>query len=410
MSVAVLTLGTAVAQAISVSAMPVLSRLYAPAEFGLLAMFMAVVAVVATLVTLRYEVHIVAAKDETAARELACLSLLLAGSLGVVVSLAGWVLPAAWQQALGLGALHTWLPWACLTGVLIAASAVTIAWLNRRQAYRLIARLRVCQSLLFCGGAILLGLSAIGHGLMFAQIAAATLVLLWVVSVLPRPGVADLRAIGTVAAQYRSAPRYMLPTALLDVVTMQLPVVLIATWYGATEAGQFSLAWRVLVLPAALIGAAVGQVFFQRFAAAWPDAKAARSLLFSAWKTLALAGVLPMLLMVLFGEALFSLVFGDAWAEAGKMAAVLAPMIFASLIHSPTSTTAIVLGVQKQVLHLAILVLIYRPLSLYVGWRLDDIYLGLLLYSVLEIGQIVFFQWLVLQKIKSGMRKQGGDQ
>lgn len=401
--VAILTLGTALAQSITVASTPFLSRLFTPAEFGVVAVFTAVIAVVATFVTLRYEVNILVPKSNNEAEQLVFLSLALAICLGLIVSIVAWALPSELRDSLGVKVLESWLPLACLLGLVTAISTTIFGWLNRKQLYKQIAKLRVAQSIIFSSIAILLGNWNFQGGLLVAHMSSVLLVTLLIGRFLPTSTQLDLRSILLVAHKYNSTPKYALPTALLDVITQQVPIILIGTWYGSSEAGEFSLAWRVLILPVTLIGGAVGQIFFQRFAAAWPDVRAARSLLIKAWKILALVGLLPMIVLMCFGENLFSIIFGSSWANSGKMATILAPMLFISLIHSPTSTTSIVLGIQKHVFFLAILVLIYRPLSIYIGWKLGDIYLGLTIYCILEIVQILIFQYGIYRKIKFGM-------
>jgi len=401
--VATLSLGTVLAQFIIVVATPLLSRLYTPKEFGMVAVFIAVSAVVATFVTLRYEVNILVSKTCSESKQLVLLSFALAVCLSLVVSVVAFVLPDVVRDSLGVGVLQTWFPWACLMGLTTAVSAIAFGWLNRSQLYKKIAKLRIAQSFFFVGTSILLGFWSFKDGLLVAQMGSMFLVMLLVARYLPIESPINISTISSVAYKYRSTPMYTLPTALLDIITLQLPVILIGAWYGSSEAGQFSLAWRVLVMPASVVGVAIGQVFFQRFAAAWPDANTAWSLLVRTWKILALVGLLPLIALLLFGEKLFSVIFGSNWAQSGKMAVVLAPMLFASLLHSPTSTTSIVLGTQKHILLLAVIVLIYRPLSLYIGWVLGDIYVGLAIYSVLEIAQILVFQYWIYKKIKLTM-------
>ena len=63
-SVIVLTIGTAIAQIIMIVTTPILSRLYDPEDFGLLATFSAVSGITATIVTLRYETAILIPKKD----------------------------------------------------------------------------------------------------------------------------------------------------------------------------------------------------------------------------------------------------------------------------------------------------------------------------------------------------------
>lgn len=68
--IATLTTGTAIAQFIGVISMPLLSRLYAPSDFGLLAVFVAASSIAATLITLRYETSILVLKEDSEAATL----------------------------------------------------------------------------------------------------------------------------------------------------------------------------------------------------------------------------------------------------------------------------------------------------------------------------------------------------
>src|SRR5690606_4627856 len=48
-----------------------------------------------------------------------------------------------------------------------------------------------------------------------------------------------------------------------------LPILFISKQYGATSLGQFSLVMATIFLPSGLVGAAVGNVFYQRSANLW---------------------------------------------------------------------------------------------------------------------------------------------
>jgi O-antigen/teichoic acid export membrane protein len=398
-NIAILTLGTVIAQVMTVGATPVLSRLFMPAEFGLLAVFMAITAVVATFVTFRYEANILIPKADSEAVQLVFFSIATAMVLGACILITIWIFPSLFGRLLSNQGIKAWLPWACLIGIIAAISTTLFGWLNRGQLYSVIAKFRILQSLVFSVAAILLGIWEFESGLLIAQIMSLLVVMLLIIRYFPLSKWSGMTSMLTVGRKYGHAVKYMLPTALLDVITLQIPIILIGLWYGSSEAGQFSLAWRVLVLPCSLIGVAIGQVFYQRFSVVWPDAQAAWSLLVKAWIALALIGIIPMILIMAAGEDIFSLIFGSNWVESGKMASILAPMLFASLLHSPTSTTSLVLGLQRKVFFLSLAILIYRPLSLYIGWKLGDIYIGLIIFSIFEIIQITIFQSMVYKKI-----------
>jgi O-antigen/teichoic acid export membrane protein len=75
--VSVLVGGTVGAQVIMVLAAPVLTRLYTPQDFGLLAVFAALLSIVVVVASLRYELAIPLPHDDREAAALLVLSLLI---------------------------------------------------------------------------------------------------------------------------------------------------------------------------------------------------------------------------------------------------------------------------------------------------------------------------------------------
>ena len=80
-NVATVATGTAGAQAISIAFSPIITRLYGPDSFGLLGVFMALVAVLAPLAALTYPIAIVLPKEDSDARALGWLSFYIAFSM-----------------------------------------------------------------------------------------------------------------------------------------------------------------------------------------------------------------------------------------------------------------------------------------------------------------------------------------
>jgi len=238
----------------------------------MLAVFLAVSSIVATVVTLRYEAFVLLPKTEDAAASLAALSFLLVISLGCFLGVLAWLIPEDVRAILGGAVLGRWLPLAVLVGMATAVIAIGVGVLNRKRAYRQMVYLRIAQAVLGASIGIGLGLYSYQAGMLVAQIFSTLVIAIGLVSALPNSYLKwNLKNIMQVAKLHRSAPRYIFPAAVLDVVTMQLPVFLMIAWFGREEAGQFSMAWRMLALPISLVGTAVGQVFLQRFSNLWPD-------------------------------------------------------------------------------------------------------------------------------------------
>lgn len=393
--------GTAGAQLITIAVMPLLSRLYSPAEFGVWAVFLAVSSISATFVTLRYETTILLPKDNQDAFQLAWLSGLLTLGLGVVLIAIAWLLPSSAREYLGIANLGDFLVLAIAVGIFTALLAIGTNWLNRGCAYQAMSWLRFLQSIVLSGAAVLLGVYGISHGLLISQFVAILLVTALMFWLLRGEFIGhSIKRILSLAKTYNHTPKYLLPTALLDTVTLQLPVLLITAWFSSELAGQFSMAWKILALPSALIGAAVGQVFLQKFSHTWPDKVAAKRLLYRTWLILAVVGFVPFALIMGFGEDLFIFALGSQWADAGNIAVIIAPMLYVILISSPTSGTFLVLGLQKNSLYFGLSFLVYRVASIYYGFYTGNILLGLSIWVIIEITAIAVYNLFILRRMK----------
>ncbi|RVU43425.1 oligosaccharide flippase family protein [Rubrivivax rivuli] len=406
----VLASGLGAAQLITLGVMPLWSRQFGAAEFAAFGVWASVVAVVSMALLLRYDTCIVIAKTEGEARGLLrlCLGLSLGG--GGLLALVAWALPVPWQAALGLQPLGGWLPLAVQAGALAAAFAALLAWGNRRRAYPPItgARIALAAGAALAGTAF--GAAGVAGGLLLAQLIGGVLGLAALALLLaPWRRAAsgesspDTAAVGALEAARRhpQAPRYLWPSAMLDAVTQQLPMLLAVAWFSTAEAGPFSLAWRVLAVPVMMVAGAAGTVFYERFARlAAQDRAAARALLLRTWRTFAFIGLPPALLLLAFGEPLFAWAFGAEWSGAGALAAVLAPMLCAMLVSSPTSGALIVLGLQKWSPVFGVAMLAYRPLALWIGAQQGSLALGLLLWGLCEIVAIALYNLLILRTLR----------
>lgn len=408
--------GLAGSQALLLAATPLWSRQFAAADFAILGLWSAVAAVVSVLVSLRYETQLMLPACE---REAAALYRLTAGVIAGVAGLLllfslAWSLaaPAAWQQAVGLAALGLYLPLAVLAGAASAWMGLGLNWLNRRQAYAAINRARLSMALTVVVLACLAGALSFEAGLWLAHgigaavgalITAAALrgsvaASLAAASGAPAPQLADdWRA---VARRHRDAPLFLWPAALMDILTQQLPVLLALNWFGTTAAGQFTLAWRSLALPLFMASAAIGAVFFQRFARLADQPLVARQLLLRVWRWGGLGAVLLSLLMAWLAVPLFVFVFGPAWREAGVMAAWMSPMLALMALSSATSGSLLVLGGQRLAPFFGLALLFLRPLSFWLASRSDgDLLLALQCWALAEASVILIYNAVVWRRL-----------
>jgi len=91
-NVAVLAGGSAFGQLINISVAPILSRLYTPGDYGLLAVYASILGLLLVVVSLRYEMAIPLPDDEVAAANLLALSLIIVIVISTLSGFAVWLL------------------------------------------------------------------------------------------------------------------------------------------------------------------------------------------------------------------------------------------------------------------------------------------------------------------------------
>lgn len=271
--VSIMLTGAAGGQAISLLLSPLLTRLYSPQEFGTLSVYSAIVAILAVIASLRYELALPLAKsDEDAVNLMAvCLCVLFATTLAV--SAAALFMPASmmarlWpipgdQGPLRIYRLLLVVGYVCLGGYFVALYVAT-----RAGAYRPIAKTRLAQGVVGPTSQIVMALFGLGApGLLAGSILGQSAGTFGLFGSMFTGRTELLHAISwqrmkALALRYRQFPLVASWAALIDAIGgSQLLYLLIGATYSARIAGFIFLAERVVSRPLAIIGTSILQVF-----------------------------------------------------------------------------------------------------------------------------------------------------
>lgn len=346
--------GTTVAQAIPVAISPLLTRMYSPESFGVLTLFISVVALVSAISNLRFHLAIVQPGDDEDALSLVVLSIMVA----VFISLGTLVSVHVWNQDirvfLGNESVGPWLYFAPLSVLFFGLYQPLNYWLTRKESFKPVASSKVVQGLTM--GAAQVAFGALGHGplgLIFGYVLGQ----LSAFSTLMKRCSFNRQVIKNVSPQlvlengvrYKRMPLYSAPGALLNSATVQLPNFFIVRYFDLIATGFFGLVLRVLNLPLALISGAVGQVALQRLAAyenAHGQERLARAFVLKLALILLLA-ISPFAFLIIgYGDVLFGFFFGEAWSIAGDMAGILVVAVTVRFVVSPLS---LVMALERHV-------------------------------------------------------------
>lgn len=349
----VLVGGTALGQGIQLFAAPFLTRLYGPEDFGLLAVYMAILGILSVVASLRYEIAIPLPADDNVASCLLVVSLVIVFMMSIIISVAAWLYGDTLLILINAPRLKPFL-WLVPVGVFGAGSyKVLNYWAVRKKAFGCIASTKIGQGLGTVFLQILFGIiSVTSGGLLLGHMAGQFIG----VGTLSSKVVQDsrnklvnvtCRGLFQAIVQYRRFPIYSSCSAVLNTLSVQAPVLILSFFWGPMITGFFSLSLRVLQTPIALIGQAVSQVFVSRAAESDRDGQLA-GLTLMVFCRLVQVGLPLVLLVGLSAPELFSFVFGSEWRDSGIYAQWLSPWLFFVFVSSPLSILPSIKGKQRQ--------------------------------------------------------------
>ena len=264
---ATLLTANSLSQAIALLAYPLLTRIYAPDDFGLFNLFLSIGGILAIIGTGNYHYAIVLPKEETKA--LACVKLSFILNL-IVVGISSFFLLFSSQigklfNSESLGEYLYLLP---IFVLLTATWNILNYWFTRHQWYKPIAFYQISNSL---GSSILkymLGIMEfLRGGLLIGTILAQVIAFAVGFLVAWKKGLSrtlhiQRQEIVETATTYKNFPFYSLPHSLINTLGGSLPIILLAPFFSLAEIGFFGMALTLSFRPINIISSSLHQVFY----------------------------------------------------------------------------------------------------------------------------------------------------
>jgi len=364
-SVSALAGATASAQMLVLLALPFLTRLYTPEEFGLLAIFSALLGMVSVVASLRYQVAIPLPKTDALAANILGVALVAVIGVTVLTVIAVTLFGDGLTVLIDSPELSTYM-WLLPIGVAaIGAYNIFQLWATRKRAFKRISITRIEQAVGGVGAQLGLGVAGFGAGgLIVGQLISQGSGFLG----LARRAIKEdghilkqinLRRMTVAASAYRRYPKYSTFEALANSASVQLPLIIIAGFVGSAELGMLMLAMRIMQAPMSLVGMAVSQVYYVQAVDEFRQGRLAE-LTAKVMGGLAKLGIGPLLFAALVAPSLFGIIFGEAWQRAGVLLAWMTPWFVLQFMTSPVSMALHVTSHQRLALGLQVFGLTFR--------------------------------------------------
>lgn len=397
-NVTVLASGTAVAQLCSFLFIPILSRMYTQEAFGILASYTAIVALISSYATLKYDTALILPKSDFDAYALLKLSNIVSVIL-IILSVVVLFLPISYFQEyksmrvlIGVGA------------VLSVNFNNSALWNIRFKQFKITSFAKIIQvvfifffQLLFFAffefkGLVLgnlLGILVSGCYLIFTR------KLDW--NIYKDVGIRDLKK---VALRYIDFPKYFTFSNIISSVNSNLPVFYFTKFMSLLQLGFYGMAIKIITQPVSLIAESFKSVILAHMTEKKNEGDKILKWYLKIVLVLFLISVLGSVVVFFCGDFIVKLFLGDKWINVGRYIKLLIPMLIGLMIATPATAAVRVFEMQKYSLLYSIGTLVLNLLCFFIFYFLKSQFSDIIFYSsIISLSLVVINHLFIVKKI-----------
>ena len=196
--------------------------------------------------------------------------------------------------------------------------------------------------------------------------------------------------------KHKDIPIFNSLLSFSDRLSAELPIILIAIYFGVDEVALYGLAVKFLKTPPGFIGEPLSQVFFNKASNAFIKKENLFKLVVKTYKNIFMLGLI--IFSIIFVLSFFLTdILGENWKNTGVFVRILLPLIFLSFLNAPISSIITILKKQKNILSLDILKLLLRFCGIYIGYKFyNSMTIAILLFSLIGIAYNLFLMYYFL--------------
>jgi O-antigen/teichoic acid export membrane protein len=336
--------GTVIAQVIGIISTPIISRLYTPADFGVLGLFTATLSILALAGGFRYELALPLPEDDKDAANLFVFFLVLLSVTSLCFLIIFFLFGNVILSFFHIETLEPYVFLFIIGFFGVSLYGALTYWVTRRRDYTRITHTRIYQS---SGGSvskILLGMFSVGPvGLIIGYLLSQILGIGTLAQYMWKNDRSYFNSLSVSrmvknAKRYIQFPLYSFPAGIINSIALQLPVFMLSSIYGLSVMGMYTFAYGILILPSSLISSSMLQVYYAEVSNMMREnSKEIKNLYIATTRKLLLIGIPLIIIPCLLAPFFFPLIFGEQWKDAGIYCLPLAILALSNFVISPTS-------------------------------------------------------------------------
>ncbi len=396
-----LVVGNGFALFVPVMVSPVISRMYDATDFGVFTIYLAMLSLVSSFATGRYDFAILISKSRHNAQHLFKVAMLLSISVVTVVMLIILLFSTDILRVFNIPSMGSYLLLVPVNIFLFAVIKASQNGLNREKEYSPISVSKTIRSVLVGGFQVIFGaMGFLSGGLIIGKLSGDLFSSGYLLSKLNKidnylTSSFSLKRASYLMKKYEKFLKVNAPHAFVNALSLSVIPILLGYFFDEKTVGYYGLAYMVCIVPVQLIASAFYQVFSQKVSKMYNDQISLRGYTKRTLKQLFILSVVPFGILTLFGPEIFQFVFGVEWLVSGELVQLLAPFLFVVFLISPITYIPLIYNEHNKSFYFEITLFVTRMVVIIIGAKMGGIYLAIGLFSVASILiQVINLIWI----------------
>ena len=401
-----------IAQLIPFAALPILTRIYSPEDFGFWAYFLSLSGIISIVMTGNYEFAIVLPKDDSEALNvtLGSISLVI-----IIFTLTLFTLPlfsGIISKSAGLsdGGIQFTI-WVSVMSLSMALFRISGFWNNRNNRFGRMGAGNISRSLsassiqLFNGFYFNVNYSGLAAGSVLGYFTG----FLFLSGDLIKESIREWKNITAgslmiVMKRYKKFPKFFMPSEFMNFLSSNVPVIFLTNVFNAGITGLYAVPHKFINTPMTMLGSSISQAYFKKSNDIKNSGGDLGPITSDIYRKLMNIGIVPISVIAAYGDYIFAFLLGTKWEISGVYASLIAPWMLMVFVASPISIVFATLEMQEVSLKLNSFLLFIRILSFVIGGLVfKSAMIAIFLYGASGFIYWLYFSFYVI-KVSGGDR------
>ncbi|MFJ7970213.1 lipopolysaccharide biosynthesis protein [Psychrobacillus sp. NPDC096389] len=347
--------GTAIGQIILFAASPLLSRLYTPEEYGILATYTIFISTLSILSTLKLELSMQTEVDNTKAFFLIKIALYFNMLFSIILLLLFYTFNETLCEVFQISQEYSWFLYLIPFGVFaLGLNKINSSLYIRNGEFNKLKDLFISNSIIMVLIQIGFGILKIIPSALIIGDASARLVTnikaFYANVNFRKTGKINIESLKRVMVEKKDYMLFSTTSEFFYILVSQSIPFLIVLYFNPKLAGFYAFGMKIVNAPMVLIGKSISQVYISEIRTITDNLGKIEILFNKIVMKLFLVTCLPYVLLLIFGSGIFSFIFGSEWEYSGKLMSIMSILFLIEIVVYPLMVTLEILNKQKILL------------------------------------------------------------